>query len=46
MAPHYSQEVCQYLNENDPGRWIRRGCEAPAARSPDYNPLDCFCAGI
>jgi hypothetical protein len=43
--PHCSSEVCQWLFENYPGHWIRRGREAPVscpARSPDLNPIYLF----
>lgn len=44
--PHYERNVCNFLNEIFPYRWIgRRGFIEWPARSPDLNPLDFFLWG-
>ncbi|KAJ8958238.1 hypothetical protein NQ318_017381 [Aromia moschata] len=47
-VPHYVLLVRQWLAENFPERWIRRGVESPqfwSRRSPDLNPLDFYLWG-
>ena len=44
--PHWVREVCQFLNETFPDRWI--GGDDPISwppRSPDITPLDFFLWG-
>jgi hypothetical protein len=41
---HYGEDVQQWLNATNPGRWIGRG--GPIAwppRSPDLTPMDFSC---
>jgi hypothetical protein len=41
--PHWHLEVCDYLDENLPGRWIGQGgLIIWPPRSPDLTPLDYY----
>ena len=45
--PHWGLEVCQFLNETFPDRWIGRdGPITWPPRSPDITSLDFFCAAM
>ena len=44
--PHYATAVCQFLNDELPGRWLgRRGPHEWPARSCDITPCDFFLWG-
>lgn len=42
--PHFNRKVMEFLNKNYKGRWTgRNGLVVWPTRSPDLNPLICFC---
>lgn len=44
--PHYAHQVCNFLHQTFPNRWIgRRGPTEWPARSPDLTPVDYFLWG-